>query len=115
MNDVYKFLLMNQNFKGNETKASDVAEALGITDRDFRYQTAEIQKASGGFKVNFNNSGVYLCGIEELKQLRQRAIRAIKREVEKVREFDRALNQENQVRMNYDLIDYEIQKYGYNE
>jgi hypothetical protein len=112
MNQVYSYLLTNMNFKGNEVRASKVAQELGMTERDLRYQTAEIQKGNGNFKINFNNEGIYLCGIEELKQLRTRSINAIRREVEKIKEFDRILNLENQLRMNYDLIDLEIKKYG---
>jgi len=112
MNEVYTHLLMNLHFKGNEVRASEVAEALGMTDRDLRYQTAEIQKGNGSFKVNFNTNGIYLCGIEEIKQLRTRAINAIHREVEKIKEYDRILNLENQLKMNYDLVTLEINKYG---
>ena len=103
MNQVYLYLLEHDHFVDNPIKRLDVCEALNITERDFRYQTADIAQADRAFKVNFNNKGVYLVGVEELEHLRNRAIRAIKREVAKVKQIDKALNREGQVAISENL------------
>jgi hypothetical protein len=110
MNAVYRHLLLGQHFKGNEIKRLDVCEALNINDREFRYQTADIQ-AHASYKINYNSNGVYLCGIEELQKLRQRAINGIRREVAKVKEFDKILGLEGQVSID-DNLELYIKTYG---
>lgn len=110
MNEVYRYLLNGQHFKGNEIKRIDVCMELGINDREFRYQTADIQ-AHANYKVNYNGNGVYLCGIEEIQTLRQRAIAGIRREVAKVKEFDKILGLEGQVSID-DNLELYIKTYG---
>lgn len=103
MNQVYRYLLKHEHFQRNPIKRLDVCEALNISERDFRYQTAEIAQADRPFKVNFNSKGVYLAGFEELLKLRTRAINAIKREVVKVKQIDKVLNREGQVALSNEL------------
>ena len=103
MNAVYRYMLIHNHFKDNPVPRATICAALNITERDFRYQTADIAQADRAFKVNFNNKGVYLVGVEELEHLRNRAIRAIKREVAKVKQIDKALNREGQVAISENL------------
>ena len=110
MNAVYRYLLFNEHFKNKPVSRLRVCHDIGITEREFRYQTAEIQ-AEAAYKINFNTSGVYLCGLEEIQQLRTRAINAIKREVVKIKEYDRILNNEGQTTITEDL-EIVVKRYG---
>ena len=110
MNAVYRYLFEGGHFKGTEIKRTTVCEHLGINEREFRYQTADIQQHAN-YKINYNGNGVYLCGIEEIRTLRQRSINAIKREVAKVKEFDKILGNEGQVAIDGNLELY-IKTYG---
>lgn len=110
-NLVYMYLLRGEHFKGNEIKRTKVCEDIGITEREFRKLTAHIQEQRWQFKVNFNSKGVYLVGIMEIEKLRNRAIRSIEREMKKIKEFDRILDCEGQVKIteNLELV---VERYG---
>lgn len=74
--------------------AIELAHRLGLTQRQLRQALLEVNEDFTIKKMaSFANNGVYLTeSTKEVKKARQRAIRAIKRNVVRVRKCDYILN-----------------------
>ena len=79
--------------KNNAVKRREVIEATGLTKREIRAETEFVNgDAKSDHIVSFCNNGLYVVSNpDEIKTMRNRSIRAIKRSVKRIKNCDRLL------------------------
>lgn len=85
--------------KENAVKQKVLQEEVGLTRREMR---ADVEKVNGDQKsktlISFNNNGIYIVeSQEEIRTMKNRAIRAIQRNSDRVKKADILLNEVTQL------------------
>lgn len=79
--------------KNYAVKRSEIIQAIGLTKREIRAETERINNdTKQDAIVSFCNNGIYIVSSpDEIKTMRNRSIRAIKRSVKRIKKCDRLL------------------------
>lgn len=104
---IVKDYLVAKGHKGKENavKQKEITAQIGMEAREIRRQIAENNAdIRNNHLISFCNKGIYLVtDPEEIRQFRNRAIRAIKRQVKRVRKADYLLNETTQLAFDFDI------------